>query len=120
GAEYLARSFSLQGKSFLTEDHLVVEVGVYPAPRTPVEVKHSQFRLRLNGKETLSAQSPSAVAAAIKYEDWERRPGLEASAGPVILGRRTPEPRFPGDTRPAQGRLPAPPRAPGAEPQAEP
>ncbi|MDX2152506.1 MAG: hypothetical protein SFV54_17330 [Bryobacteraceae bacterium] len=84
-----------------------------------IEVKMSQFRLRLNGKEVLPAQPASFVAAAIKYEDWERRPGFEGNAGPLIFGRRTPEPRFPGDRRPAEGRGPAPPRAPGTDAQAD-
>src|SRR5262249_1062928 len=53
--------------------------------------------------------------ASVKYSDWERRPGVEASAGlgntGVIIGRPRQTERFPGDPT-SNRRLPAPPRAP--------
>jgi hypothetical protein len=123
GAEYLVRSFSGHNRTFAAPDHLVVEVAVYPAPEEKLPVSTRHFSLRLNGKrEVLLPQSPGAVAASMKYPDWERRRRVEAIGGVgdggVILGRPQPVERFPGDPRPGQTRLPAPPRAPAPEDRA--
>jgi hypothetical protein len=113
GAEFMLRSITSSAGSFLTEDYLVIDVALYPAKGAPLAVAQSHFRLRLNGrKETLAPTPPGFVAAAFKYSDWERRPGVVATAGPVIIGRPRSTERFPGDPRPGQERLPSPPRAP--------
>ena len=127
GAEYLVRSVSVRNRTFLARDHLVVEVALYPAVGQTVALSTGHFSLRMNGKkEGVAAQASQFVAAGFKYPDWERRPRLEALGGvndrAVIVGRPEPRERFPGDPRPAQTRLPAPPRAPEAEagPEREP
>jgi hypothetical protein len=117
GAEFMVHTFSGNGKTFFVEDYLVVEVAVYPASGSRPMVAHSHFTLKINGKRSIAPQPPPFVAASLKYPDWERKPTLTTEAGVgdagVILGRRRPEPRFPGDNRPARERLPNPPRAPG-------
>jgi hypothetical protein len=122
GAEYHVRSVPGQGESFLTSYHLVIEVALYPARGTAAEVTPSQFTLRLNGaKRGVYPVSVAEVAASLKYEDWERRPELTAAGGTneggIVWGRTRTVERFPGDQRPAQQRLPAPPRAPDANPK---
>lgn len=117
GAEYLVHSFFYRNQTFVTSDYLVVEVAVYPAAGEAVGVASGQFMLRLNGKnQLLQAQAPGFVAASLKYPDWERRRRLEVSGGIGDAGVRIGGParveRFPGDPRPQQTRLPAPPRAP--------
>lgn len=120
GAEYLVHSFFLRGQTFVTPDYLVVEVAVYPPKGEALAVSSGEFTLRLNGKkQVLFAQSPGFVAASLKYPDWERRGALEVSGGVgdtgVILGRPERVERFPGDPRPRQTRLPAPPKAPAPQ-----
>ena len=82
-------------------------------PKRDASLAQAQFGLRINGsKSVLRPDSPGFVAASIKYADWERYRGFEATAGlgnaGVILGRPTPAERFPGDRRPTEGRTPNP------------
>jgi hypothetical protein len=98
GADYMVRSFMAEGQSFSIDDYLLVELGVYPVGgETPVHLE--RFRLRINGKNLLLPQTPGMVAASLKYPNWTSKPSLEVAAGPVILGRRQPVGRFPGDPR---------------------
>ena len=120
GAEYLVRSIPVRNQTLVASNYLVVEVAIYPPPGQALAVSGGQFTLSLNGnRQLLHAQAPGFVAASLKYADWERRPTLVATgsmgdAG-VIIGRPERVERFPGDRRPAQERLPAPPRAPTPE-----
>lgn len=102
-AEFWGRTVPLkndegQMKAVASESHLVVEAKVLAAKGQPVRVTPQQFRLRINGaKLPIPTDSPGMAAAAIQYPDWDSNRGLEAQAGPVIVGRRQPTPRFPGD-----------------------
>jgi hypothetical protein len=108
GAEFMVHSFGRDSERYVNEDYLTVEVGVFPAKGTAVVLSNSQFTLRINGKKNaLSAVTPSMVASSLKYSDWEQRPQADPQAGPVTIGRPQNGPRFPGDNRPAHGRLPA-------------
>ncbi len=129
GAEYLVRTFSARRQTFLIPDHLVIELAAYPERGRRFLLAAGHFTLRINGKKSLLfPQTPGMVAAALKYPDWERRPELVVGGGVgdrgVIVGGRDPVERFPGDPRPRQTRLPAPPRvpagAPGVEKEADP
>lgn len=102
GAEYLIHSIPTDNGSLFARDYLVVEVAIYPG-KQPVIISDAHFTLRMNGKKSvLNAESPSFVAASIKYPDWEQRPTLIGTAGvgdgTVMVGAPTPTPRFPGDT----------------------
>jgi len=120
GAEYLVHSLPVRGQTLIVPDYLVIEVALYPPRGQPLVVSSGQFTLRVNGKkQVLHAQAPGFVAASLKYPDWEQKPSVVAhgsigNAG-VILGRPEPVERFPGDRRPAQTRLPNPPKAPAPE-----
>jgi hypothetical protein len=86
-------------KAVASESHLIVEATVKVEKGKPVKVNHQQFRLRVNGAKLAIAPDTAGMAAAsIYYPDWERRQGVEVGAGPVIIGRPRPAPRFPGDT----------------------
>jgi hypothetical protein len=112
GAEYMMHSFSGGRQTFITKDYLVVEVALYPAKGERLTVNTGQFSLRVNGKrQALAPQAPEFVAASLKYPDWETHRQMEASAGPIILGRPQSVERFPGDPE-AQQRLPNPAPAP--------
>lgn len=115
GVEYLVHSFSGKQGTYIARDHLVVEIGVFPAKELMVSSSH--FTLKVNGKkQVLFAQPPQFVAAAMKWDDWENRRQMEvyAGAGDATIGANPRwEPRFPGDNR--QRRMPAPPKAPEPE-----
>lgn len=108
------RSLSHQGRSYFLDQHLVVEVALSSAPLKRLKLSSNQFHLRINGgKQVLAAQPANLVAYATKWR-WSDR-GVEARAGPIILGGPPNEPRFPGD------RTPAPlPRVPESRPAGAP
>ncbi|MFN0164806.1 MAG: hypothetical protein ACKV22_00120 [Bryobacteraceae bacterium] len=117
-ADYLIRSFGSGTQTYWTPDYLVVEVALYSSSRDPVQVNSNAFALRFNGKKDfLYAQTPGMVVSSMKYQDWERRRGLEVGGGAgdagVTVGGPTPTERFPGD--PSGRRLPKPPRVPETE-----
>ena len=101
-AEFLAHSYSGEGRMFFTEEYFVIEVAIYPEKGETIELNNSQFQLRLNGKkQTLFPQNPEMAAASIKYSDWVNRPHVEATAGvgddTVTVGRPRPQQGpFPG------------------------
>lgn len=104
GAEYMVTTFSAEGQSFSIDDHLIVELGIFPQKEANVDAR--RFALRINGKRILMTQTPGMVAASVKYPDWTSKPTLQAEAGPIIVGRTQPVGRFPGDRR--AERRPAP------------
>ena len=115
-AEFQVRSISGGDGVFISEDHIVVEVTVTPPKKTEIPVSHSQFSVRLNGKKRLLLPaSPQFVAASFKYPDWYEPRGVQAQAGPVVLGRPEISERFPGDPTPGGTRLPRAPRAPAPD-----
>jgi hypothetical protein len=115
-AEFQVRSISGGGGVFISEDHIVIEVTVTPPEKREIAVSHSQFTVRMNGKKrVLLPASPQFVAASFKYPDWYEPRGMQAQAGPVILGRPEISERFPGDPTPSRTRLPRAPRAPEPE-----
>lgn len=70
-AEYLVRTVSASGQSFMAGDFLVVEVAIYVTGGEPVMVKTENFRLRINdGKQELQTVPARFVALALKYSDW--------------------------------------------------
>ncbi len=102
GAEYLVRSIPGQKGGYFTRDYLVVEVGVFPSTKDGVRISANQFALRMNAKkDLLYTDPPGAVAASLKYPDWNVRPNLSAAAGvgngEVVLGAPPVVGRFPGD-----------------------
>jgi len=108
GADYLVHSIPGEKGGYFAKEYLVVEVAIFPTTRTGVKISSGHFTLRINKKSTLSAQSAGMVAAALKYADWEQRPQMTASAGPLIYGAPQGG-RFPGDpttTRPLPNPVP--------------
>lgn len=108
------RSLSHAGRSYFLDQHLVVEVALSGPALKRLELSANQFHLRVNGgKQVLAAQPANLVAYAMKWR-WADR-GVQARAGPIILGGPPNEPRFPGD------RTPAPlPRVPESRPAGAP
>lgn len=96
GAEYLVHSIPSEKGDYFAKEYLVVEVAIFPTSKDALKISSGRFTLRINKKSTLSAQSAGMVAAALKYADWEQRPQMTASAGPLIYGAPHGG-RFPGD-----------------------
>ena len=103
GAEFLVHSIPATGGYYYAKGYLVVEVGVFPHPGVHLAVSSGQFILRLNGGNGLTAQSPGAVAGALKYPDLNGPPaGLAAGGGVGNIGISSAPPtvgRFPNDPR---------------------
>lgn len=100
-ADFLGRTVPAPQAPFVTPAYVAVEVAMFV---TEFEFNTGQFTLRLNGKQTVMAQTPGMVGASLQYPDWEGARGLEASGSAgnmgVILGRKTNTVRrFPGDRR---------------------
>ena len=108
-AENLGPSIPTASGGMNTRDYISIEVAIFAEGLgQQTSISHQQFALRINGvKSLLRPDTPGAVAASIKYPDWEQHPRLEGTAGMgnanVILGRPRPVERFPGDHRPAEG-----------------
>jgi len=112
GAENWGHGISIPSGSIVLNDYIAVEVALYADRKRSVAVSASQFTLRLNGrKSVLFPQAVGMVEASVKYPDWERHGEAVATAGSgdheVIVGRRAPVERFPGDPR-ARSPLPSP------------
>jgi hypothetical protein len=97
GAEYMANTFTAEGQWITVDDHLVIEIGVFPKGEANIDLR--RFTLRINGKVLLLTQTPGMVAASLKYPDWNSKPVMIANAGPIIVGRPPAVERFPGDRR---------------------
>jgi hypothetical protein len=121
GADYLVHSIPSEKGDYFAKEYLVVEAALFPTTKSGLKVSSGRFTLRINKKSTLSAQSAGMVAAALKYSDWEQRPHMSASAGPIIYG--APEGgRFPGDPttpRPLPTPVPSQPEAGNVEKQSD-
>lgn len=97
GAENLGHNMSTAKGAITVPDYLVIEVAVY-SKSTPIHLNAGNFMLRIDGKKTpLMAQAPAMVTASLKYPDWETRPRVVGSAGPLIIGAPERVGRFPGD-----------------------
>ena len=114
GVEKLGPAIPSPGGAYYADGYLVLEAAFFSEARDQrVAISHSHFSLRINGAKTVvPPDSPGAVAASIKYPDWERRSHLEVGGGvgdgSVVIGRPQPVGRFPGDRRPVDGRVPNP------------
>ncbi len=117
GAEYMVHSFSGEGKTFLAEEFLVVEVALFPPKGQSVTADTGEFALRVDGKRaTLPAVAPQMVVASMQRAQWQQPRGVQATAGAgdggIVIGgprRQTP----PYGQEPRTG--PRPPRAPEPE-----
>jgi hypothetical protein len=112
-AENLGPSVPTPSGGVYLNDYVAIEVAVFAEGTRSADLSASHFGLRINGSRAiLRPDSAGFVAASLKYSNWERYRGFEATAGMgnagVVLGRPTPASRFPGDRRPTEGRAPNP------------
>jgi hypothetical protein len=115
-AENLGPSVPSPSGGIFAPHHIAIEVAIFaPGKQERIVLAHANFGLRINGGKTvLRPDTPGAVAASIKYPDWEQRGRVVGAAGigdaGVILGRPPAVERFPGEQRPRerQGRVPNP------------
>jgi len=114
GAEFMVHSFGRDSESYVNEDYLTFEVGIYPAKGRPIEISAGQFTLRVNGKkDVIHPERASMVAMSLKYADWEQRAQRDGASGPGTINAPSQSgPQFPGDNGPARSRLPRPPQVP--------
>jgi len=61
---------TLQGP-LSTENHVVVEIGMYGPPEMRLQLSFTDFTLRINGaKKTIEAQHSETVAQSVKDPNW--------------------------------------------------
>jgi hypothetical protein len=107
-AENLGPGVPTPSGGILARDYITIEVALFEdGLGHRADISQRQFALRINGATTLlRPDTPGAVAASIKYPDWEEHPTLVGTAGAgngeVIIGRPQAVERFPGDHRPAE------------------
>jgi hypothetical protein len=100
GAEFVGRTISGSGGTFLSKRYIVFDVALYPRTGQELTTRISHFSLRLNGaKVPAKPVPPQFVAAELKYPDWEQKPSLVAGAGSgngtIIVGREPGTERIP-------------------------
>ena len=114
GAEYMVYSISANDRMLLVENHLVVEVALFPPKRGLVTASSGEFMLRVDGK-MLRPVTAQMVVMAMQRSAWSYPRGPQATIGRgddgVILGGPSQQQPFPT----GRGRTPAPPRAPAPE-----
>jgi hypothetical protein len=115
GGEYMVHSYSRGEQMFIAKDYLVVEVAIFPPKGTEYEVAHTDFVLRINGKqEVLHAVDPTMVAHDMEHPDYKTQregPRVQATAGTneggVSVGGPPVNPNpFPGSQQPGTPRYP--------------
>jgi hypothetical protein len=102
-AEYLVHSIPTSAGVLIADDYLVVEVAFFGPVKSKLNLSSSNFALRINNqKSTIQPDSSGAVAASIRYPDWNQKRGITPSGGigagnaGVVYGPPV-APRFPGD-----------------------
>ncbi len=111
GADYMIHSFSGEGVTYLAPGYLVVEVALFPAKGTGIDVQAAAFSLLVDEKKKLEPANIGIVRASLQHPEWNRQsPQMEAGAGMgragVTLGpprAQSPIPGGPGTTRPVPG-----------------
>ena len=69
-ADFLGHSLPTGSGLLKSEDYVAVEVAVFGPAGAHVDVAHSQFTLRINGKKALESQPFEYLASTIKDPDW--------------------------------------------------
>lgn len=70
-AEFKGHSIPTPEAILLTEDYVVVEVGVFGPPEARIKLSYEDFSLRINGKKTpLPAQPYALVFNSLKDPEW--------------------------------------------------
>jgi hypothetical protein len=115
-AENLGPAVPTPSGGLFMSDYIAIDVAVFArGAGTRALIRRADFALRINGaKVPIHPDAAGAVAASVKYPDWEQRTQLEGRAGlgdsDVVIGRPRSVERFPGDNRPTrqQGSGPMP------------
>lgn len=116
--EFYGRSAPTEKSTIFTDHYLVVEVAVYPASGSSVQVNPSEMRLYINGaKYGLLPQGGSLVAGTLKWYGYEQERGMQIGAGPIHIPSQPRQgPTFPGDPT---DRQPTRPEAPESGPDSD-
>jgi len=85
-AEFLGHSVPrLQGSPLITEDHIVVELGVFGPPEARLKIATGDFSLRVNERKAPYPSQPfGMVFHALKDPDWEPPEPVEKSSKTAI------------------------------------
>ncbi|HEX4230129.1 MAG TPA: hypothetical protein VHZ07_15755 [Bryobacteraceae bacterium] len=105
GADLWGHFIPLEGETLKADSYLVVEVALFASPNIKVDIDPGQFVLKVNGQRILP-NSPGLVTLGFVDSDMrERGPRLIADgqigSGDISVGRDPTQPKFPGDSNPA-------------------
>lgn len=112
GADFWGHSVPIEDGALKTDSYLVVEVALFAPPSAKLVLSASQFVLKVNGQR-LTPNSPGLGTIGSLIPDMRNRgPRLETQSGvgpiTVSTGRDPAQPKFPGDSNPAD--IPLPPQ----------
>jgi hypothetical protein len=78
GAEFTGHSVSTPEAVLLTEDYVVVEVGLFGPPDATAKLSHEDFSIRINGKKMPEPAAPfGLIFGSLKDPEWVPPGGLE-------------------------------------------
>lgn len=113
-ADLLGHNISLNGLTLGAGNYLVVEVALFGPSNLKVPIDAAQFTLKVNGQR-YAPVSPGVVTVGYLVPDMRQRGTrveTAVGAGPMIVttGRDPNQPKFPGDTNPADKPFPRAPQ----------
>jgi hypothetical protein len=114
GADFWGHYIPMESSSIKADEYLVVEVALFAPPAARVAIHPGQFVLSVNGQR-LMPQPVGLVTLGIVMPDMrDRGPRLitDTTVGPITAstGRDPVQPKFPGDSNPADIPVPTPPK----------
>jgi hypothetical protein len=89
GAEFAGHSVPTPDHTYLAEDYVVVEAGLFGPPGTHTRLTRDDFSLRVNGKKTVLASEPyELVFHSLKDPEWQppEAPEAKESKGGLTTG----------------------------------
>jgi hypothetical protein len=110
GAEFTGHSVPTPEATYLAEDYVVVEVGMFGPPQAQIRLASGggDFSLRINGKKTASPSQPYELAfKSLKDPEWEPTKAEQKSKTSIGTGGGNPNdvpsspvtPKMPMDLR---------------------
>jgi hypothetical protein len=85
-AEFTRHSVATLQATLLTEDYVVVEVGLFGPPEARLKISHEDFALRINGKKTsVQAEPYGVIFHSLKDPEWvpPEPPGGKSKTGGI-------------------------------------
>jgi len=86
GAEFMGHSVPTPDAIYMTEEYVVVEVGLFGPPEARATLSATDFSLRINGRKAAPSQPFELVAKSLKDPEWEPSSKADKSKGGLSTG----------------------------------